>query len=176
MNTTTAAIEAAAQAVAHALTAAARAGAAFDEASDQHQKIADRIHALDAERAGIVARRAAGDHRPDDGARLALIEADKQGLAGLQSEAMAAVHAARGPAEAAKRAVAGARMMFDREEAERAETALINHAGRLDELLLATVRQITEVGQRTGRAMPAWGPSAALAKELRKLQARRGTL
>lgn len=176
MNTTTAAIEAAAQSVAHALTAAARAGAAFDEASNQHQKIADRIHALDAERVGIVARRAAGDHRPDDGARLALIEADKQGLAGLEAEALATVHAARGPAEAAKRAVAGARMMLDREEAETTETALINHAVQLDALLLSTVRQIAEVGQRTGRAMPAWGPSAALAKELRALQARRREL
>lgn len=176
MQTSTAAIEAAAHQVAESLAAAQTAGVAFEEASARHDRIADRIRELDAERAGIVARRAAGDHRPDDGGRLELIAADREGLAAMETEAMAAVNAARGPADVAKQNVASARQSLAREESLATERALVTHATELDRLLLATVHELAEVGQRTGRPRPAWGPSAELAKELRKLQARRHEL
>ena len=67
--------------------AAETADAAVHEAQEKLDQIAGRITALESERAEIVARRTAGDRRDDDGARLAAMAADQEGLAKLRTDA-----------------------------------------------------------------------------------------
>lgn len=62
---------------------AAQAAAALDDAKARLQSLQERHGALRANRAAIVTRRAGGEHLPDDGATLALLDADIEGLQGL---------------------------------------------------------------------------------------------
>ncbi len=97
-----------------------------------------RILDLEGARNAIIVRRREGDHRDGDGAELALLDADKQGLQEVLAERDAAVAAARVPADAAAAALTTARFTLRRAEALAAEAALGEHANGLVEKLLQT--------------------------------------
>jgi hypothetical protein len=164
-----AAIQAAAAAVADAEVAFELAATEHGSAASETAKLRDRLADLEARRAEIVSRRQVGDCRADDGADLALIAADGEGLAALLAEAQAAETPLRQKADAATTALANARMLLQRAEDEAAEAQLIAHARRLDGLLLETISQLAEVGQRLGRPVPPWGASPELREKLRRI-------
>jgi chromosome segregation ATPase len=53
------------------------------EHGERLSALRERLSAIETERAQIITRRAEGHQEPDDGARLALLDADREGLAGL---------------------------------------------------------------------------------------------
>jgi len=110
----------AAEHVARAEAAAEQTTAALRAAQAKLDQIDGRVGALQTERANIIARRTTGNTEPDDAAKVALIDADREGLAGLRRDAGAAVASARQVAEAAANQVAGARQFLQRQEDEAA--------------------------------------------------------
>jgi len=165
---------------AHALAVARahgeRAAEDFAATVERRDLVQERIDALTRGRQRIIVRRQAGDHHPDDGATLALIAADLEGLAPMLVDAEAIASGANDRCATAQAAVRIAEQTLEGIEAFEAETSLIAHAIRLDQLLLETVRRFNAVRQRIGSGTPKWGPSPALALELRKLQAARREL
>lgn len=170
------AIEAAAMQVAAAVAQLERTRAELAQAESGRRRVADRIEVLENERANIIARRRAGAGQGDDGAQLELIRADLEGLADLLRDADRQVAAAQGPHVEADRAVHIARAAMQRVEQEIAEQQLVAHAGRLDELLRATLGQLRELHGVLGRGKPVWAPSVELYGELRRLAAAGGRL
>jgi hypothetical protein len=79
----------------------------------------------------------------------------------------------RGPATEARRQVDFARQALARAEAEATEVGLIQHLKRLDELMLASIGQLTEITRQTGKPIPPWWPTPALAQGLTKIRAAR---
>jgi len=166
-------VEAAGRHVAEASAAVEESRAPLAAAEAHRDRIAGRLGVLDAQRAAIVSRRAGGDEEPDDAARLALIAADREGLASLLVAAEAALVEPRAAAERARTALAEARRAFDAAEDEAVQQALARHADRLGALLLQTVGELDQIRQRRGRGMPAWAPTAELYNVLRKLAIQR---
>jgi len=166
----------AAHALAVASTHVEKASENFAATVERRDLVQERIDALTRGRQQIIGRRQAGDQHPDDGASLALIAADLEGLAPMLLDAEAITSDAKERCTAAQAAVRIAEQTLEGIEAFEAETALIAHASRLDQLLLETVRRFNAVRQRIGSGTPKWGPSPALALELRKLQAARREL
>ena len=148
----------------------------LQEASERQNKIGERISALEEQRRNITARRRGGDFLPDDGPNLALIAADLEGIQALLADAEAAVRTLTGPVESARQAIGFAEQSLKVAEDNVAEAALIAHAQHLDGLLLQTATRLAALHKRRGSGMPKWGPSPALAGELRKLQAARQEL
>ncbi|UKJ74243.1 hypothetical protein [Azospirillum brasilense] len=145
-------------------------------ANKKYERIQIRMADLDRQRADLIARRQRGEQHPDDAANMTLIDADREGLAALLEEASAAVAAARKLHEDAKRAVDVARHQLQRTENEGVEESLIEHASKLDELLLATVKQLDEVRKRLGGGRPTWSPSNAIMNEFNRLRLQRGVM
>lgn len=167
----------AARALAEATARREAASLALAGAEGHLGRVQRRIEVLEGEQAAIVARRACGEHAADDAERLAIIAADLEGLAGIRAEAEAAVTAARARHEAEQAAEAAARHLLERAEDKAAEERLVAHARRLDGLLVETLAQLAEIGQRLGRnGRPAWGPSSELWHALRRVQAHLGRL
>jgi hypothetical protein len=164
----------AARNLAAAESRATTTNAVLAAAQEEHADIAQRMHALEADRTEIVSRRQRGMHQQDDGVRLTLINADLEGLAALLVETATSVAAARAPAEAALRVLESARYVYQRTEDELAETALITHAKQCDAILLQTISELNGLQKRLNRGPPAWAPSRLLADELRRLQIQRG--
>jgi hypothetical protein len=108
-------------------------------------KIVGRIGALASDRASIVARRAAGDARPDDGATLELISADSEGLLGMKPAAVNAAAAAGAAYQRAAADLAAAKAAFKAEEGRMTLAALHDHAARLITLLEETLQQARTV-------------------------------
>jgi hypothetical protein len=73
----------------------AEANAILNTAQAHEARITGQIHALEGERQAIVTRRAAGDQHPTDGAKLAELVADKEGLELMSPEAKAGLDEAR---------------------------------------------------------------------------------
>jgi hypothetical protein len=170
-------IAAAARAVAEAEAGVARTAAALRQAEAHRQHVADRLADIEAGRATVVSRRAAGDQRHDDGALVALAQADIEGLNALLTNADAAVAAVRGPHEDAERAVAAARFSLDREKDGAVEGALIAHARQLDDAMLRTIGELETAAARLGRTgRPVWGVSPVLYAKVRALASARGEL
>ena len=170
-------IAAAARAVAEAEVSHAVATEALSRARQDRADIADRAGAISVTRADIVARRRAGDARDDDGAMLALLAADAEGLATLLAEADAAEIAVRAPFDAATAVLVNARFQLARAQDEAVEIVLVDHASKLDAALLATIGELEAVGKRVGRTgRPLWGASRMLYDRLRSLAAVRGEL
>jgi hypothetical protein len=128
-----------AHAIAEAETAADKTAAAAADADEHLATIAARVDAMAGERAAIAARRAAGHHAPDDGARLAVIAVDSEMLAGMLADASTAATLARQRAAGAASQLAQAREVYAREEARIELAALDGHAEKLLELLAATL-------------------------------------
>jgi hypothetical protein len=95
-------IAAAARNVAQAQQTSETVANALAIAKTHQAKLSGRINELNEQRASIVARRQAGDMQESDGATLALIEADSEGLAALAVEADRIVAAALDRVSAAR--------------------------------------------------------------------------
>ena len=148
------------------------------EAAEKHRDaIAGRISALSAERAAIVARRAGGGQDPEDGARLALIGADLEGLAAMQPDAMARVEVAKRAFDSATGRAAMAREEIAQAEARALHEALVPHANELAVKLTEALKALAEAGKRAGiGGRPPWGASRELRDMLRALAAQRNEL
>jgi len=147
-------------------------------AEEYRGKIAERVSALSNERSEIVSRRAGGKHGAEDGAALALIQADLEGLNPILQEAAGKVTEARAAYSAASARAQGLRLELVRTEALAARDALIAHADSLAEKLLETITALDAASQQAGGrgGRPAWGAPAALFKTLRGIAAARGEL
>ncbi len=167
-------------AAAHALAAAtaqhdhAREGLVKAEAA--RSLIAERIEAKEMERSALIARRQAGKGQDGDGARLELIRIDLEGLAEMLKAEDANVSAALVPLNERMSRTQSAQYTLTQIEHETMEAALIEHAGKLDELMLETLQQIAALHAPLGRGKPRWAPSSALWSELRRLAAAHGRL
>ena len=120
----------------------------------------------DAQRAAIVARRAAGDERPGDGADLALIAADREILDGLLAHRDAAVAETKAAAERAVRDLNQARATLARAELELVAAALPPRLEELAGLLLQGIQQANAAEERLGRGRTSWMPSVELESAL----------
>jgi uncharacterized Ntn-hydrolase superfamily protein len=170
-------MDAAAHAVAEAEHEQVKAAAALLAEQETCAGIEARLAAIESDRAAIVGRRAGGDRRPDDAARLALLDADREGLRALLAEADAAVAAARGPSEQAERVLAAARFQLARCQDAAVEAAVLDHVRALDTAMLNAIAELEAVATRMGRTgRPAWSASSALYLKLRTLAAARGEL
>jgi DNA repair exonuclease SbcCD ATPase subunit len=169
-------INASAHQLAVAIGEAERTSATLATAQERVGQIEQRIQEKAAQRAAIVARRAAGNPQPGDGAELELIQADVEGLRTLLSDAEAGVVIVKGPAEEARRQVDFARQALAQAEAQATEYRLIEHLKRLDALMLESANQLVDVGKQIGRPIPPWGPSPQLAHALTKIRAARREL
>ncbi len=175
--TTPPAITAAAGAIAAATARLDTATVALAEAEKSATNVRARTTALEAERQAIVQRRANGQHEEGDAGRLALIAADLEGLMPLRAEAEAAVTVARQKVEAGEGQSAYARQQFARAEAEAQLAALVEHAQKLDAIMLQTIERITTTAAQIGATgRPPFAPSVALVQAVRRLAAAHGTL
>lgn len=152
------------------------AKSALAEAQSEVSSLRERIVGMQAERSGIITRRARGHQEKNDGARLALLEADMEGLSAIVAEAEGRVAMKqRAEAEAAKNLIiANEHLAFERSRIT--QDALVAHADRLGKLLLASLEAL-ETAQR-GPFPPSstYAPSDALWMRLRKIQAMRNRL
>ncbi len=114
-----------AQAAVAAEAKATAAQAALAAAEGDADTIRRRILDLEGARNAIIIRRREGDHRDGDGAELALLDADKQGLQEVLAERDAAVAAARVPADAAAAELATARFSLRRADVFADEAFLV---------------------------------------------------
>ena len=171
------AIDALAHQLAESMAAATQHQAVLDAAEKHRDAIAGRISALSAERAGIVARRAGENPDPEDGARLALIGADLEGLAAMQPDAMARVEHAKRAFDAASNRAAMVRQEIDQTEARALHEALVPYVDELAAKLTAALKALSDVGKRAGiGGRPPWGASRELRDTLRTLALHRGEL
>ncbi|MBU8545787.1 MULTISPECIES: hypothetical protein [Roseomonadaceae] len=172
----TALITAAAQRVATTEAVASAAAARRVETAQAADRLRHRLSALTVERAAIVTRRAGGERLPDDGATLALIEADRDGLRDMLAEAEAASTEAKQRAEAADATASAARDQLALAENEEMLRRLVAHATEMDRVLLETMKQLRDLGAKLGISRPMWAPSMDLGVELRRLLAAAGRL
>lgn len=135
------ALNAAARRLVEAEEATAAKAAAHDAARREQARVQSRIDAITTERDEIAARRARGDARGDDGARVALLALDGEALGALLERAKDAAEVARVGQEAAAREVAEARTALAQAEAAGKAAALSAHALVLGKLLSDTVGQ-----------------------------------
>jgi hypothetical protein len=167
------AIESASHQLAAAIAEHERANEALIAAQNGLETVEAQIAEKQAERAGIVQHRVRGDRHDNDGAMLALIEADLEGLGQILADATAAVNTVRGPAQEAQRRVGFARQQPARAEGQAKLEAFLEHAKRLDALLLETIGEISEASRVLDVRMPPWGASKALFEALNKLRIQR---
>ena len=154
-----------------------RTGTALRHAEAQAQRVAERLLAVEADRALIVTRRAAGDQRPDDGALLALAAADLEGLKMLLGDADSVVATASGQHETATRILAVAEYSVEHVKNAIIEGSLVEFATRLDEAMQFAIGELEAVSARLGRTgRPVWSASPALYAKVRALAALRGEL
>lgn len=171
------AITAAAASLATASVRLDTAKAALTAAEKNAAAVRGRVGALEQERAAIGQRRAAGQHEEGDGGRLELMRLDLEGLQPLVAEADAAVASARRKFDAAEGLATSARQQLARVEAEAQLTALVEHAQRLDALMLATIEHITITAAQAGATgRPPYAPSVALVQAVRRAAAAHGVL
>ncbi len=167
------AIESTATGLAQAQAKAAKVAEALSAAEGAKKIVQDRIAALEAERAQIIADRKEGADDYSHGPRLAVIAADLEGLREILAEVEAAIGPVKAEADAASAAVAQAQHLLERAEEDALLARLVDHAKVLDRLLHDTVTRINRIAQRRSMRDP-WAPSRALANELRKLDLRNG--
>ncbi|MGO8915391.1 MAG: hypothetical protein ACLQJR_05735 [Stellaceae bacterium] len=162
-------IENAARAAATARQQTARAKEAMAEAQADADRVKNRVAVLQSERAGIIAAARNGDADPAHALRVGVIDADLADLAPLVADADAAVSKARGAVASAGTVVASAEQQLALATDEELQQHLLEHASRLDELLLATITELRGVWTRR-RGRPTWAPSPALVIEITRLR------
>ena len=172
--TMTTEINSAAQAVVTADERAARAAEPLNAARIALDKVRARIESLHTARQAIIARRQGGDEHADDGARLALISADAEGLAELHTEAEAAVAEAEPAAVAAQEAASRAHAMLVRAELVAADDAITSHILKLDALLVEAIGKANASAIALGQPYTKYCCSQALHNALRTRAIRTG--
>ncbi len=161
--------------LADAMANAASALSTLGAAEAHLDKISTRMSDLARERGEIVSRRSAGREEPDDGQRLALIQADTEGLKAMLPDATERVSKARASHSAASAIAAKCRDGIARAETLAAREALVTYAGVLADRLFDTVKAIEEAGRRAAvGGRPPWGASKQLREMLRTLAVQRG--
>lgn len=171
-----AAITAAAGQVAASATRAAAADARLHQAVEAETSARGLIDALAARRVAIVGRRQSGQHDPEDGATLALIAADGEGLAALLAEAKVVTDGARAHEAEGRRALALAREALAQAEAEIEIGAVVAHLGALDSAVVASLGRLNELQAALHRSGLPFIPSVEMAQGLRRLLAQAGRL
>jgi hypothetical protein len=126
------------------------------------------------ERSGIIARRQEGQTEDSDGARLALIDADIEGLTVLLARAKGGLAQILSTIQDATRRVEAARYMIRRLEAENREADLLIYVAALERALLEVLPKLADVRQLLGGGRPRWTPSPALLDGLRRLDLQGG--
>ena len=164
----TTAIKLAANRVADFELHASRLGEPLHAAQAHQAHIQGRITALTDARQAITARRAAGHHHADDGAVLALITADLDGLAVLAAEAAAAVAIAAGPADQANQGLAQARFHLAQAEDDAEDAAITAHTTKLEQLLIEAAGHADAIAKRRGKSFSTWCPTQVLNQTIRK--------
>jgi hypothetical protein len=107
-------IQSAATDLAEAEVAAEATAANLATASAALQEIVDRLAAIEAERASIVAARKRGEDDKRHGERLALLAADAETLREIDAERAAALATAQATADTSNQSVAVTRAALDR--------------------------------------------------------------
>jgi chromosome segregation ATPase len=166
---TSPAITAAAQHLANAEIQAQTATDSHTAAENEVAAIRARHAEMEAQRRAIVERRAAGDQRSDDGATLALLSADIEGLSEILARREADAAATRAAAQTAVRSLQAARANLDRTESQLAEQQLVAHADALADSLERTVAALRDIRSKLGGGRLGWMPKRSLADELRIL-------
>lgn len=158
--------------------AEANAAAETLAAAEAHRaQITERVADLSVRREAIVTRRGAGNQQSQDGASLALLQADLEGLQPLMEEAAQRVTAAQRVHAGHSIHAARLREQIGHEEALAAREALIKYANDLSIRLLQTVTALDAACRQTGyQGPPIWGAPPVLYTELRRLAAGRGEL
>jgi hypothetical protein len=150
------------------LEAAATTAANELTATRRHaDSIRNRRAMLVAERDSIAAARRAGGYV--DGARLAVIGLDIEGLDALLAEATAAIGAVQAKADAASIAADGAREHLDLVKNRDLLARLTPHATALAAKLAETMGAIKAAEAQLKLSRPSWAPPKAFANEIRKL-------
>jgi chromosome segregation ATPase len=145
-------------------------------ASEEYGQVQQRVVSLNAKRDDIILRRQRGDQRPNDAAELALVDADRQGLAPILAEAQAAMDAARGPVQQAKRELDLSKENLQIIEGRLTMAALVEHATQLGDLLSATIKRLDDLHSRVGGGRLPWAPPRDLYLALHRRAAQYGLL
>ena len=144
-----------------ALLQARQKAAALGEASQAHRARMDalrgRLSALEAKRQAIIKRRSSGAHEPRDGEKLALLDADAEGLRDL-IERVSAEDPSGGDAT---RDLSYREDQWGRTVADARRTALLTLAKELEAQLLHTAALLAATAPR-GSTDGRWVPSQAL--------------
>ena len=136
------------------------------------QRIAD----LNTRKAEIASRRIGGIHDDADGADLATIALDIDGLGKLRAVFAAGLEAAiKGHADATA-AVDRAAWALNRVKDEAAEKALVGHATAVLQTLGLTLSKLDAVSRRLGRGQIMWVPDEAIVQVVRKADLQRGNV
>lgn len=170
-------IESLAAELAGAIIDANTATEAVTQAEEHQAKIAGRVAELSAQREAITSRRAAGAKADNDGASLALITSDLDGLHPILAEAAERVAHARQDHNGHSARAETLRGQIVHIEAMAAREALIHHADDLAGKLAQTLTALDAACRQTGHTgRPVWGAPPALYQKLRALAAQRGEL
>jgi chromosome segregation ATPase len=163
------AIAAAAQHLADAEIKAQAATESHSAAENEVAAIRARHAEMEAQRRAVIQRRSEGDQRSDDGATLALLSADIEGLGEILSRREADAAATRAAAQTAVRSLQAARVALERTENQVVEQHLAAHAEALGDSLERTVAALRDVRSKLGGGRLGWRPKRSLADELRIL-------
>ncbi len=169
-------LEGAARDLAEALVAA---NAAWQAGERQHAHaiaLAARLEAMKGERAGIIARQQEGWHEDGDGARLALIGADIEGITDIVERAKAGLVRNISTIQEAQRKVEAAEYVIDQLKAEDREADQLFYVAAIERAVMEVSPMLADVRQVVGGGRPRWSPSRALLDGLRRLDLQPGRL
>jgi uncharacterized protein YukE len=163
--------------LAQAMVEANAASAVVTVAEAHRETIATRVAALAGDREAILGRRGCGQRSDEDGAALALIQADTESLQPILQEASERVRAAEARCAGLSASASHIRMQIARIEAQAVREALIEHASILAGKLFETINAITAANHELGHTgRPLWGAPPELYLALRRLASERGEL
>ena len=159
--------------LAHARVSAEEGAATTAVANSAVDEVRGRIAALEAERCGIVGARKAGQLSPMDGPRLAEIQADKEGLAEIESERLVVASAAAAESGRLNQFVTAAAFNLANARDNAELTGLKAVATELADRLMASIVEIGVVSKRLGQSRAAWLPTAQLADSILRMDLER---
>jgi hypothetical protein len=167
---TVADIEQAAIVVAEARAHAQRANTTLAEAEAGRTRISNRIDDLATERGALVAAERSGSSGPGAALRLAVIDEDIRDLNAMIATAEAELAKPRSEAAQGEQRVTAAEWQLGNARDIELEGRLLEYTGRLEQLTLEALRELSDVGQRLGRSRPVWAPSQELCDQLQRLR------
>jgi hypothetical protein len=167
-------IKAAAAQLAEAKLRAEQAGTVLSTAGSALENVRERIVVLEAERSGIVAARKGGKTNGKQGARLAELGADLEGLAEILSEAVQAHSAASTDFARVTQSVSAAEFALSSASDQSLLVHLREAADDLARRLAHAITEIAAVTKRLGGSRAVWFPTTALATQIRRLDLEQG--